>query len=102
MPYALFNLWKPILLVIIVVAVWYTGFRYGKYSIESEYVKQVQEQREITDQLTRNLNDKQKIISNLKNTGIRTIYVEKDATGCLDTTVPDGVLQVLRNGTSGQ
>jgi hypothetical protein len=74
--------------VLFVSIIWFAGYKYGIYKIEYQ---------EIQNDLTAKLNEKQKLIDKKTSAKVRTIYVQEDATGCIDTTIPDGVLEALHS-----
>lgn len=68
------------------------GYDYGVKSTHAEH------QDKINDQLA----EQDRLISELRNrkpeirTKVREVYIEKDASGCADTAIPNGVLSQLK------
>lgn len=87
--------WKPLLVLGMVFVSFVVGVSYGRGELESDYMKaaitQATKIKELTDKLTKEQQD----IANGTAVKVRTVYVEKDATGCLDATAPDRVLGAL-------
>lgn len=76
------------------------GIAYGSYSLgvsvtRLDYEKELLSLRTKQDRLLIDLESAQKDIEDARSRGVKTIYVEKDPTGCADTVVPDGVLAVF-------
>lgn len=77
------------------------SYKLGALTTEFEYEELAAKYREDEARMLIEIEDKQAEIEKLKGRGVRTVYVEKDPTGCSDTRVPDGVLALLRE-TAGQ
>lgn len=82
-------------------ALWYSGFKYGVYHVEAKQARLIEDYRKATDILAVELQRRQQLLKDENGNKVRTVYVEKDATGCTDTTVPTGVLDALRSSALG-
>ena len=88
---------KLVLGVILVVVIWYAGYKYGMFKIEARQLEVVKEYQEIQNNLTAKLYEKQQVIDKKTSVKVRTIYVQEDPTGCLNTDIPDGVYEALHS-----
>lgn len=71
------------------------SYNLGVRLTEATYERQLLEARVKQDSLVAQLDVAAKKIKKKKAIDVRTIYVEKDPTGCADTVVPDGLLDAI-------
>lgn len=75
---------------------WYHGNRHGRESVEARYRAELEEHAARADALAVQIVLLQTEAKKATGQKVRTIYVEKDPTGCADTAVPTGMLDTLR------
>lgn len=77
--------------VLIAVSGWF-GYDYGVKSTRADMQAQIDSTLEEQSKLIEQLQAQKPVVREK----VRTIYVEKDDTGCADTAIPDGVLSQLK------
>lgn len=81
------------------VGVWLHGNSHGKESIRAEYVQNIEKARKKSSKLADELElEKQKIKVEYRDR-VKKVYIEDDASGCLDAPISDSLRQVLRGST---
>lgn len=81
------------LLVLLIAST--ASYNLGVRLTEAEYERALLESRRTQDALVAELDAATQKIRERKAVDVRTIYVEKDPTGCADTTVPDGLFEAI-------
>ena len=82
----------PLLIMVLVAA---GAYSLGVRLTEAKYERDLLAAREVQDTLVIKLEQATQKIKKRKAVDVRTIYVEKDPTGCADTAVPDGLLNAI-------
>lgn len=87
----------PVVILVIVMA--------GSYSLgvrltTASYERDLLEARKLQDKLVLQLDEATRKIKKRKAADVRTIYVEKDPTGCADTAVPVGLYHAITGDKS--
>lgn len=82
--------------VSIITGAWFHGNSYGKQSVEAEYNEALAEKVELSRALADNVDLLNQERTKKAAQKVRTIYVETDPTGCIDTGIPSGLLDTLR------
>ena len=89
---------KYIVPLLLAGALFIGGYALGVKHTEAEYNEQLLEARAYQDKLITKLDAAARKITKRKTADVKTIYVEKDPTGCADTAVPDGMLEAIIGG----
>lgn len=92
---------KLILGAVFVVIIWYSGYKYGVFSVESKQLVITKKHEHVQNTLTAKLQKQQQLLDKKTSVKVRTIYVQEDATGCIDTAIPNGVFEALYSGSIG-
>lgn len=88
--------WKAIGLLIGCVSLFVFGYYTGTTFEEIKRLKAEKEFKDAQTVLVIELEKARDDLAKATSKGVRTIYVEKDPTGCSDTTIPDGVRSILQ------
>ena len=81
--------------LLVAVGFWIYGLGYS--SCETDHLKAAESARQDQSELADEADKEIKVERSKSEARVRTIYVEKDATGCADSTPPVGVLNSLRD-----
>ena len=81
--------------LLVAIGFWIYGLGYS--SCEADHLKAVESARQDQSELADKADREIKVERGKSEARVRTIYVEKDATGCADSAPPIGVLNSLRD-----
>jgi len=81
----------------LLVAVGFWVYSLGYSSCEADHLKAAEAARQAQSELADKADKEIKVERSKSEARIRTIYVEKDASGCADSALPVGVLNSLRD-----
>lgn len=91
---------KFILPVVILLSTAVGSYKLGVKHTVASYQEELLEARKVQDNLVAELDVATQKINKRKAVDVKTIYVEKDPTGCADTAVPDRMLEAIINDQS--